>query len=246
MNFLESVEIAFRALRANKARSILTILGIIVGVAAVVCMVSVGEGAQAEVAEKIRTLGADLLLAVPGAQTSAAARLEAGTRPTLTEHDASAIRRELADVQIAAPLISHPAQIVAGNKNWATLVAGVNADYLAARDWRILRGRTFTAAELASGEKVAIIGSDVVENLFDGRLGIGETLRIASVPFTVIATLDKKGQGAAGRSQDDVVFIPLSAAKSRVLGAVRGGTREALDFIAINGDIPKQLIKATR
>jgi putative ABC transport system permease protein len=208
-------------------------LGIIVGVAAVVCMVSVGAGAQAEVAEKIRTLGADLLVAVPGAQTTGVARFESGTQATLTETDASAIRREIADVQIAAPLLSHQAQIVAGNKNWATLVAGVNADYLVAREWRILNGRSFAAIELASGAKVAVIGSDIVEHLFEGQLDVGETLRIANVPFTVIGTLDKKGQGAAGRSQDDVVFIPLSAAKSRVLGAVRGGSREALDFIAI-------------
>jgi putative ABC transport system permease protein len=243
MNFLESAKIAVRALRVNKMRSILTILGIIVGVASVVCMLAVGAGAQAEIAEKIRTLGADLLLAVPGAQTAGGARLEAGTQPTLTEHDASAIRRDLADVQIAAPLISHHAQIVAGNKNWATLVAGVNTDYLTARDWRILRGRTFTATELASGEKVAIIGSDVAEHLFEGRSGLGETLRITSVPFTVIATLDKKGQGAAGRSQDDVVFIPLSTAKSRILGAARGGAREALDFIAIKVADPQAMPK---
>jgi putative ABC transport system permease protein len=238
MNFLESVKVAFRALRVNKMRSILTMLGIIVGVAAVVCMVSVGAGALAEVAEKIRTLGANLLLVVPGAQTTGAARLESGTRSTLTEQDASAIRRELADVQVAAPLLSRSAQIVTGNKNWATLVAGVNADYLVAREWRILSGRNFTDGELESGAKVAVIGSDIAEHLFDGQLGIGETLRIANVPFTVIAELDKKGQGAAGRSQDDVVFIPLSAAKSRVLGAVRGSTRDALDFVAVKVSDP--------
>jgi putative ABC transport system permease protein len=233
MNFLESIKTAFRTLRVNKMRSILTMLGIIVGVAAVVCMVSVGAGAQAEVAEKIRTLGANLLLVLPGAQTTGVARLESGTQPTLTEQDAAAIRRVLADVQIAAPLLSHPAQIIAGNRNSATLVAGVNADYLVAREWRILSGRAFSAEELTSGAKVAIIGADIVEHLFDGQPGAGETVRIANVPFTVIGTLDKKGLGAAGRSQDDVVFIPLSAAKSRVLGSVRGNSRDALDFIAI-------------
>jgi putative ABC transport system permease protein len=123
--------------------------------------------------------------------------------------------------------------LVAGNKNWVTLVAGVNADYLAAREWRIETGRPFAAEELASGAKVAIVGSVIVEELFDGRSGIGETLRIGNVPFTIIAVLDQKGPGAAGRSQDDIVFIPLAAAKSRVLGAVRGNTREALDFISI-------------
>ena len=233
MSPLESLRIATRALRVNKLRSALTVLGIVVGVAAVVCMVSVGAGAQAEVSEKIRTLGANLLLVMPGARNSGGTRLESGTQPTLSEEDAAAIRRELVDAQVAAPLLSRSKPLVAANKNWVTLVAGINADYLVARDWQLTDGRSFTGDEMASGAKVAIVGSVIIEELFDGRTGIGETFRIGNVPFTVIGVLDKKGLGAAGRSQDDVVFIPLSTAKSRVLGAVRGTTREALDFIAI-------------
>ena len=233
MNFLETLQIALRALLANKLRSTLTALGIIVGVAAVVCMVSVGAGAQAEVSEKIRTLGANLLLVKPGAQSSGATLLESGTRPTLTEDDASAIRREVRDVQVTAPLLSRPMQVVAGNKNWATLVVGINSDYLVAREWPMASGRSFTTGELDSGDKVAIIGSVIADQLFDGLVRVGETLRIGNIPFAVIAVLDKKGQGAAGRSQDDVVFIPLSAAESRVLGAVRGTRRDALDLILI-------------
>jgi putative ABC transport system permease protein len=208
-------------------------LGIVIGVAAVVCMVSVGAGAQAEVSEKIRTLGANLLLVMPGARNSGGARLESGTQPTLTEEDAASIRRELADAQVVAPLLSRSMPLVAANKNWVTLVAGINADYLVAREWQVADGRSFTGDEIASGAKVAIVGSVIIEELFDERSGIGETFRIGNVPFTVIGVLDKKGLGAAGRSQDDVVFIPLSTAKSRVLGAVRGTTREALDFISI-------------
>jgi putative ABC transport system permease protein len=196
-------------------------------------MVSVGAGAQAEVSEKIRTLGANLLLVMPGARNSGGARLESGTQPTLTEEDAAAIRRELVDAQVAAPLLSRSMSLVAANKNWVSLVAGINADYLVAREWQIANGRSFTGDEIASGAKVAIVGSVIIEELFDGRAGTGETFRIGNVPFTVIGVLDKKGLGAAGRSQDDVVFIPLSTAKSRVLGAVRGTTREALDFISI-------------
>ena len=233
MSPLESLRIALRALRANKLRSALTALGIVVGVGAVVCMVSVGAGAQAEVSEKIRTLGANLLLILPGAQNSGGVRLESGTEPTLTEDDAASIRRELLNVQVSAPLLSRSMPLVAANKNWATLVAGINADYLAAREWQVADGRSFTSDEIASGSKVAIVGSVIVEELFNGRAGLGETFRIGNVPFTVIGVLDKKGLGAAGRSQDDVVFIPLSAAKSRVLGAVRGTTRDALDFISI-------------
>ena len=233
MNPLESLRIATRTLRVNKLRSALTVLGIVVGVAAVVCMVSVGAGAQAEVSEKIRTLGANLLLVLPGARNSGGARLESGTQPTLTEEDAAAIRRELVDVQVAAPLLSHSMPLVAGNRNWMTLVAGINADYLVAREWQMASGRSFTIGEIGSGAKVAVVGSVIIEELFEGRAGIGEPFRIGNVPFTVIGVLDKKGLGAAGRSQDDVVFIPLSTAKSRVLGAVRGTTREALDFISI-------------
>jgi putative ABC transport system permease protein len=233
MSPLESLRIAARALRVNKLRSALTVLGIVVGVAAVVCMVSVGAGAQAEVSEKIRTLGANLLLVMPGARNSGGARLESGTQPTLTEEDAASIRRELVDAQVAAPLLSRSMPLVAANKNWVSLVAGINADYLVAREWQIANGRSFTGDEIASGAKVAIVGSVIIEELFDGRAGTGETFRIGNVPFTVIGVLDKKGLGAAGRSQDDVVFIPLSTAKSRVLGAVRGTTREALDFISI-------------
>jgi putative ABC transport system permease protein len=233
MNPLESLRVATRSLRVNKLRSALTMLGIVVGVAAVVCMVSVGAGAQAEVSERIRTLGANLLLVMPGARSSGGARLESGTQPTLTEEDARAIRRELVDVQVAAPLLSRSMPLVAGNRNWMTLVAGINADYLVAREWRVADGRFFTGGEIGSGAKVAVVGSVIIEELFEGRMGIGETFRIGSVPFTVIGVLEKKGLGAAGRSQDDVVFIPLSTAKSRVLGAVRGTTREALDFISI-------------
>ena len=237
MSLLESLISAVRSLCVNKLRSALTALGIIVGVAAVVCMISVGAGAQADVAEKIRNLGANLLVVMPGAQSSGGARLEAGTQATLTEEDASAIRRELNDVLIAAPLLAHSAHIVARSKNWATNVAGITTDYLIAREWRLSSGRPFTESELEIGDKVAIVGSVIVKELFDGAPSLGETIRIGNVPFTIIAVLENKGEGA-GRSQDDVVFIPLSAGKSRVLGAVRGDTREALDFIAVKVSDP--------
>src|SRR5262245_24639353 len=233
MSPLESLRIATRALRVNKLRSALTALGIVVGVAAVVCMLSVGAGAQADVSEKIRTLGANLLLVMPGARSSGGVRFESGTQPTLTEEDAAAIRHEVADVQVAAPLLSRSIPLVAGNRNWMTLVAGINSDYLVAREWQVVSGRSFAGGEIAFGAKVAVVGSVIVEELFNGRAGVGETFRIGNVPFTVIGVLDKKGLGAAGRSQDDVVFIPLSTGKSRVLGSVRGTSREALDFISV-------------
>ena len=233
MNPLENFRIAARALRVNKLRSMLTVLGIVIGVAAVVCMVSVGAGAQVDVSEKIRTLGANLLMVTPGAQNTAGARQASGTQPTLTEEDAAAIRREFRDVLAAAPLLSRSMPLVAANKNWVTLTAGINPDYLVAREWQITAGRSFTSTEVESGAKVAVIGSVIADELFDGRAPIGEAFRIGNVPFTVIGVLDKKGLGAAGRSQDDIAFIPLSSAKSRVLGAVRGTTRDALDLILV-------------
>ena len=172
MNFLETLRIGLRALRVNKMRSVLTMLGIIVGVAAVVCMVSVGSGAREEVSEKIRTLGANLLLIKPGAKVSKGARLEAGTGHTLTLEDAAAIKREIRNVLAAAPILSRPMQVIAGNRNWATLVAGVDGDYLVAREWRIQSGRAFTADELSLGAKVAVVGSAIVQELFTGSSGL--------------------------------------------------------------------------
>jgi putative ABC transport system permease protein len=234
---------------ANKLRSGLTLLGIIVGVAAVVCMVSVGLGARAEVAEKIRTLGANLLLVKPAAAIQGGARREAGSGHTLDEEDAAALLRAVPEITVAAPLVSRTVQIVAGNRNWATLVAGTDNGYLIAREWRIGEGRAFTASDTESAAKVAIIGTDIARELFPRAPAIGSTLRIGEVPFTVIGVLAKKGQGAAGRSQDDVAFIPLATAQSRVVGAAHGESRTAVDFIAVKlveAGVAKRARKAIR
>ena len=233
MSLLDTLGTCLAAMIANKLRSGLTLLGIIIGVAAVVCMVSVGLGAQAEVAEKIRTLGANLLLVKPAAVTQGGARREAGNGHRLSEEDAAALLREVPEIAVAAPLVSHAAQLVAGNRNWATLVAGTDNSYLTAREWQIAEGRMFTAAEADGVAKVAIIGADVAHELFPGAEAVGGALRIGEVPFTVIGMLSKKGQGAAGRSQDDVVFVPLGTAQSRVIGVAHGTSRATIDFIAI-------------
>jgi putative ABC transport system permease protein len=233
MSYLECLWTGLSALRVNRMRSVLTMLGIVIGVAAVICMMSIALGAEADVAEKIRTLGTNLLLIRPGAQMSGAARLAAGTAHTLTEEDALSIRHEVPDVQAAAPLLSHSVRLVAGDKNWTSLAAGIDGDYLVAREWRVESGRAFTGAEFSRGDKVAIVGFDIVTQLFEGNSPLGENVRIDDVPFTIIGVLEKKGPGPAGISQDDVVFVTLSAAKTRVLGAVRGSSREAMDFILV-------------
>src|SRR5216683_676873 len=181
MSPLDTLNSCLGAMGANKLRSGLTLLGIIVGVAAVVCMVSVGLGAQAEVAEKIRTLGANLLLVKPAATTQGVARGEAGSGHKLGEEDAAALLQEVAEIVVAAPLVSRATQLIAGNRNWATLVAGTDNAYLTAREWRIGEGRAFTASEIDSAAKVAIIGTDIARELFPGTAATGSTLRIGEM-----------------------------------------------------------------
>src|SRR5262249_17481337 len=152
-----------------------------------------------------RTLGANLLLVKSASVTLGGARREAGSGHALGEEDAAALMREVPSIRFAAPVVSRAAQLVASNRNWATLVAGADNGYLMAREWRISEGRGFTANEIDGAAKVAIIGADVARELFPGAAAIDSTMRIGEVPFTVIGILAEKGQGAAGRSQDDVV-----------------------------------------
>ena len=229
----DCLRVGWQALRVNTGRSLLTTLGVVVGVAAVICTMSIGAGAEDEVAETLRTLGANLLAVTPGAANARGVRMEAGGRRNLTEGDAAAICRELPEVQIAAPLVSKRLQVIAGSRNWSTLVAGVTPDYLDAREWSAAEGRLFDSADLDGGAKVAIVGSKVANALFDDRPAVGETIRIGKVPAIIIAVLSPKGSGAAGRSQDDVVFVPLSMAKSRLIGTANRGTRDSLDLISV-------------
>jgi len=204
-----SISLAIRALRANLLRSVLTALGIVLGVAAVVCMVAVGAGARSQISEKIRKLGTDLLF------------VYAGTRQALTEDDAAAVLHEVPNVQISTPIIWGKVQVIAGNRHLTTMIWGNDLDYLIARQWPLTAGRLFSRDEIASGSKVAIIGDVIADKLFDGEPRIGETIRIHSIPFTIVGVLEKKGDSGSGRSQDDLVFIPLRTARSRVLGSLQ-------------------------
>jgi putative ABC transport system permease protein len=212
MNFLETIRLAVNALRVNRLRSVLTMLGIVLGVAAVVCMVAVGEGARSQISDKIGKLGTNLIFIQPYTYT-------AGARHALTEDDAAAILREVPGVEVSAPIIWGKVQTIAGNLHWETTVWGNDSDYLIARDWPVVSGRMFNREEIASGSKVAIIGHVIAEKLFNAQAHIGETMRIDSVPFTIIGVLEKKGESGSGVSQDDLVLIPLRAARSRVLGS---------------------------
>ena len=221
MNFLDSFLASLRALRVNVLRSVLTTLGIIIGVAAVITMVSVGDGAEAQVQELISSLGSNLIIVLPGAVTSGGVRMGHGTRQSLTEDDAWAIARDVPEVQVAAPTVRGTAQLIAGNLNWSTAVYGVTPEYLEAREWDLSSGRAFSAEEEKAAAKVVLLGETVIRNLFGSEDPLGQMIRIRRVPFTVIGVLEKKGQTPVGQDQDDAVMIPLKTARKRVLGGSR-------------------------
>ena len=233
MMLIESFGIALRSLRANKMRSFLTMLGIIIGVASVITMVAVGAGAQTQVTEQIRSLGANVLMVVPGAARDGGVRRESGSRHTLTESDAAAIGSQLPQVQAAAPSIRGPHQIVRGGRNWNTTVNGTTADYFVVRDWPLASGRPFSRAEEQGAGKVALIGATVAKQLFDKDDPVGGEIRISSVPFEVVGVLSEKGPSGAGQNQDDIVFVPISTAKLRLMGSASEVNREAVAYILV-------------
>jgi putative ABC transport system permease protein len=216
---------ALGALRVNKLRTALTMLGIIIGVAAVIAMVSVGAGAQERIAAQIRSMGSNLIVIFPGAQTSGGIRWGLGSQQTLTEEDARAIAFEVPAVEVAAPSVRGSAQTVFGNLNWSTVIQGVTPEYLDAREWSVASGRMFGPQDVDAAAKVAVLGETVWQSLFGDTDPVGQTIRIKKVPFTVVGVLEAKGQSAWGQDQDDLILIPLSTAKRKVLGSNRSNPR---------------------
>ena len=232
MNVLASARIAVRALRVNLLRSALTMLGIVIGVGAVITMVAVGSGAQARVAEQIQSLGSNMIIVLSGSITAGGVRMGSGSQLTITEDDAWAIQREIRTVAAAAPTSRGGAQIVYGNLNWATSVQGVTGEFFMAREWDVTDGRLFSQDEVEGAAKVALIGQTVVGNLFGDGDPLGQVIRIKNVPFGVIGVLERKGQTTFGQDQDDTVLIPLSTAKKKVLGSSQANAR-AVGSIAV-------------
>jgi len=218
MSFLDALISAFDALRLNKLRSALTMLGIVIGVAAVIAMIAVGGGARQQVVEQIRSLGANLLVVMPGNITQGGVRLGAGAASTLTDDDAAAIAREVPGVQATAPFVRGSAQLIAGGVNWATSVYGVDNGWFEAREWGIASGRGFEPEEIARGAQVVLLGQSVAHALYGTIDPVGETVRVRNVPFTVIGVMTSKGQTGWGQDQDDVIFVPLNAGRQRVIG----------------------------
>jgi putative ABC transport system permease protein len=222
MNIGAIFRIALKALSLNKLRSILTMLGIIIGVAAVIAMIAIGRGAQSRVEEQIKGLGSNIMLVLPGSINQSGVRLGASSSQTLTEEDANIISRDVPEVQVAAATIRAGAQVVAGNSNWSTTIFGANNDYLEARDWPLISGRQFEAADLSGSGKVALIGLTVAQSLFGDADPLDQTIRIKKVPVTIIGVLARKGQNSLGQDQDDVVIVPLSTLRNRVQGQTTG------------------------
>ena len=222
MNFFAPFRIALRALAANTLRSILTMLGIIIGVAAVITMIAVGSGATKRVQEQMKGLGSNIMLVIPGGITAGGVRLGAQTGQGLTEEDALAIAREVPEVQVAAPSSRTGAQVVAGNTNWSTSIFGTTNDYLEAREWPLEGGRAFDAADIQGSAKVAIIGQTVARELFGDVAPLDQVIRVKKIPVTVIGVLSKKGQNSMGQDQDDVVIVPISTYRNRIQGGTAG------------------------
>ena len=218
MSTLAAFRAAWRALWANALRSVLTMLGIMVGVAAVITMVAVGRGATERVQDQMKGLGSNIMLVLPGGVSQAGVRLGAQTRQRLTEDDAVALANEIAEVQVAAPTSRGTGQVVFGNANWGTTVFGVTNDYLDARDWGLASGRLFDPAELAGAAKVVWLGATVARELFGDEDPVDQSVRVRGVPMTVVGVLAPKGQNSMGQDQDDVVMVPIATLRNRIWG----------------------------
>ena len=222
MTFLAALRSALRALAANTLRSILTMLGIIIGVAAVITMIAVGQGATNRVQEQMKGLGSNIMLVLPGGVTQGGVRLGAQTGQALSEEDALAIAKDVPEVQIAAPSMRTGVQVVAGNTNWSTSVLGTTNDYLEGRDWPLASGRSFEAAEMQGSAKVALIGLTVAQQLFGDADPLDQVIRVKKIPVTIIGVLDKKGQNSLGQDQDDLIIVPIGTYRNRIQGGSGG------------------------
>ena len=230
MNFMALLRIALRALAVNKLRSALTMLGIVIGVGAVIVMIAVGAGAQARVEEQIRALGSNLLLVMPGSTTAGGVRMGFGSGSTLTEDDVVAINREIPEA-LAAPALRGSAQVIWGNSNWSTQIYGTTPEYLEVRQWALASGRSFEAGEMAGAAKVCLIGATVAKQLFGTADPLDQSIRIKRIPFTVIGVLDVKGQSMMGTDQDDLILVPIKTARSRVLGTASAARNRTVGTI---------------
>ncbi len=240
---LPSMQIAFRALRVNKLRSALTMLGIIIGVGAVIAMVAIGAGATARIQEQIASIGSNVIMVMPGSITTSGMRLGSGNSVTLTADDARALATEVPAIAAAAPANRGGAQVIYGNNNWATQIQGTTPEFLTIRDIGVASGEPFTKQDVDSAAKVLLLGKTVADNLFNGADPVGQVIRVKNVPFTVVGTLQPKGQSPMGQDQDDVIVMPITTAKKRVLGGNQANLN-SVGSIMLQASSPEQIDQA--
>jgi putative ABC transport system permease protein len=218
MRYLQILKVAYKALGRNKMRSSLTMLGIIIGVGAVIAMMGIGQGAKKMINDQIASLGDNLLTISPGSHMSGGMREGAGTRTSLTDEDAKAIKENCPAVLRISPVVRTGGQVVAGNLNWATSIEGYSTDFPLIRSWSLASGTFFTEQDVKGATKVCILGKTVVDNLFSGQDPVGEIIRIKKLPFRVIGVLSPKGQNAFGHDQDDIIIVPYTTAQKKIAG----------------------------
>ena len=238
-----SIRIALRALRVNRMRSALTMLGIIIGVAAVIAMVGVGAGATKRIQDQIQSIGSNLIMVMPGSVSTNGVRLGAGAVASLTQDDSKAIAAECPSVALSVPTVRGGVQVVYGNNNWATNAQGVTPDYMPVRDYTMLSGQFFTTQDVDAAAKVAVLGETVAENLFGDSDPTGQVVIIKNVPFTVAGVLTPKGQSPTGQDQDDVILLPISTAMQKVLGANRANA-QAVGSLTVQAVSPQAMDQA--
>jgi putative ABC transport system permease protein len=223
ISLLSTLRIALRALWVNKMRSSLTMLGIIIGVGAVITMLAVGTGVSRKISAQISSIGSNLIMVVPGSSTQGGVRMGGGSQSTLTMGDADAIMRECSAVATVAPIHRGAAQIIYGNQNWSTGIEGTTPGILDVKDCGLTAGRNMTDQDVRSAMKVCLLGQTVVDNLFGSIDPIGQIIRIKKIPFTVIGVLESKGQSLVGQDQDDVIYVPITTAQKRIFGTTIPG-----------------------
>ncbi len=221
MQFAEILRAAIESLMRHKTRALLTMLGIIIGVGAVVAMVAVGQGATAAVETQIASLGTNILMIFPGSSMMGGVNSGAGTQQSLTLEDVAAIREQCPAVAYITPNARTNRQVVAGNLNWNTQILGGYPEYFSIRDWRIKSGEAFTETDERGGTKVCVIGKTVADELFPSQDPVGQMIRVLKLPFKVIGVLDAKGQNAMGQDQDDLIIAPFSTVQRKVIGTDR-------------------------
>jgi putative ABC transport system permease protein len=231
MNLKATLKTAFAALLRNRARSLLTMLGVVIGVGAVIVTVAIGAGARLSVQQQINSLGSNLIIVLPGSVTQGGARTGSGGASTLTPQDAVAVAG-LPHVSAVTPVVTLRTQVVGGGNNWQTSISGVGPTYTYVRQWALAEGTFFSDADVASAAKICVLGQTVVSNLFGATDPVGKTVLIKNVPFTVVGTLAARGQSAVGQDQDDTVVVPYSSALQRLTGGV------FVNELMISGDNP--------